>query len=150
MTYIHTITSISKTLKKFLFHKSLHYSYIQTGYNDKEEITNNTFIKYDEPLLNYINHPALIQEWKLNLYASAYEKKIDSGVYKPSSKKEIDRHDSDSYWPTSIKDKINWFKFLKIIEHNANTLKPHKGIITSLLKLFAMFQLHLFYYKYNK
>ena len=111
MTCINTIPSIPNTLNKLWFHKSLHYSYIQTGYNDKEEITNNTFVKYDEPLLNYINHPALIQEWKLNLYASAYEKKIDSGVYKPSDKKEIDCHDSDSYWPTSIKDTINLFPF---------------------------------------
>ena len=33
------------------------------------------FSTYVESLLNYINHPALIQEWKLNLDAPACEKK---------------------------------------------------------------------------
>ena len=79
-----------------MLHKSLHYSYIQTKYNYKEEIKNNTFIKYFEPLLNYINHPALIQEWKLNLDVASYEHKIDSNVYKPSAIKEIDCHDNNS------------------------------------------------------
>ena len=89
-----------------LLHKSLHYSYIQTEYNDKEEIINNTFITYVEPLLNYINNPALIQEWKLNPDAAAYKNKIDANVHKLSTKKEIGRHDSNMYWPISIKDTI--------------------------------------------
>ena len=37
------------------------YSYIQTKYNDKEKIINNTLITYVESLLDDINHPALIQ-----------------------------------------------------------------------------------------
>ena len=61
MTCINTITSTSNTLKKFLLHKNVHSSYIQTKYDDKEEITNNTFITYVEPLLNDINHTSLIQ-----------------------------------------------------------------------------------------
>ena len=61
MTGITTIPSISNTLKKLLFRSSLHSSYFQNKYNDKEEIINNTFITYVEPLLNDINHPALIQ-----------------------------------------------------------------------------------------
>ena len=58
-----------------LLQKSLHSLYIQTKYNDKEEIINNTSIKYVEPLLDDINHPAFIQEWKRNLNAAAYENK---------------------------------------------------------------------------
>ena len=87
MTCITTIPSISNTLKKLLLQISLHYSYIQTKYNDKEESTNNIFSTYVEPLLNDINNPELIQEWKLNLDAAAYERQIDADVYKPPVKK---------------------------------------------------------------
>ena len=92
----------------------------------------------------------MIQKWKLNLDAAEYENKIDSDVYKPSAKKEIDCHDSDSYWPTSIKDTIQWFTFITIIEHTANILDPNKWLIPSLLKVFSMFQLSLFYDKHNQ
>ena len=52
--------------------------------------------------------------------------------------------------PTSIKDTIQFFPFLTIIEHTANIIKPNKGIITSLLKVFFMFQLRLFDDKHNE
>ena len=51
MTCINTIPYTSNILNKLLLHKSLHYSYIKTEYNDKEVIINNTFITYVEPLL---------------------------------------------------------------------------------------------------
>ena len=47
------------------------------------------------------------------------------------------------YCPTSIKDTIQWFPFLGIIEHTANILNPNKGLIPSLLSFFAMFYLRL-------
>ena len=43
---------------------------------------------YVEPLLNYINHPTLVQEWKLNLDALAHEK-IDANVNRPSYKNKM-------------------------------------------------------------
>ena len=43
------------------------------------------------------------------------EKIIDANMSKPSDKKEIDRHDSNLYWLTSMKDKIQWFPFLTIM-----------------------------------
>ena len=64
----------------------MHSSYIKTIYNDKEEIINNIFIIYVELLLDDINHPALAQEWKLNLDATAYEKELNDKVNKPSDK----------------------------------------------------------------
>ena len=33
-----------------------------------------------------------------------------------------------------------------IMEHTPNTIKPIKAIIPSLLKVFSIFELHLFYY----
>ena len=77
-------------------------------------------------------------------------KNIDASVYKPSAKKYFDFHDSDLYWPTLIKDTIQWFPFLTIIEHTTNIIKPNKGLINSLLKVSTMFKLRLFYDKYNE
>ena len=65
-------------------------------------------------MLNYINHPSLLQEWKLNLDAEEYERNIDANLYK-LFEKNIIRHDSDEYWPTSINNKIHWFPFLAIM-----------------------------------
>ena len=67
------IPSISNMLKKFLSQYDFHSSYNQTKYIGKELIIQNIFITYVEPLLNYINHPASVQEWKLD---------IDDPVYK--------------------------------------------------------------------
>ena len=101
-------------------------------------------------MLNDINNPALLQEWKLHIDTAAYENKIDANVYKPSVKKEIDRHDRKPYWPTSIKEIIQWFTFIPIMEHTENILEPNKSLTPSLLKLFAMFQIRLFHDKNAK
>ena len=42
----------------------------------EEEILHNIFSKYVEPLLNYINHTALVQECRINIDTSAYENKL--------------------------------------------------------------------------
>ena len=44
----------------------------------------NIFSSYVVSLLKYINHSALLQEWKLNLDAEAYERNIDANMYKSS------------------------------------------------------------------
>ena len=51
------------------------------------------------------------------------------------------------YWPISIKDTLQWLPFLTMMEHTANIIKPNKGIIPSLLKVFAIFELRLIYDK---
>ena len=116
--------------------KSLHSSYIQTEFNNKNKMTINIFSAYVVPLLKYINHPALLQEWKLNIDAAAYEKYIDANMSKPSDKKEIDRHDRNLYCQTSFKNTIQWSPFISIMEHTANILKPNKGPVPSSLKVF--------------
>ena len=50
-------------------------------------------------------------------------------------------HDSDLYWPKSRKDIIKWFPFLVIMEHTANIMMTNKELISSLLRVFAMFEL---------
>ena len=47
----------------------------------------NIFSAYVVPLLTDINHPALHQEWKLNIDAAGYENNIDTNMSKPSLKK---------------------------------------------------------------
>ena len=61
MTCINTIPPTSNTLKHLVVNKKVYSSYIQTKYNNKEEIINNTFITYVESLLDDINHPVLLQ-----------------------------------------------------------------------------------------
>ena len=73
MTCTTAIPSISNTLNKLLLNYDLHSSYNQTKNIGEEEIINNIFSTYVEPLLNYINHTKLVQEWKINIDAPAYE-----------------------------------------------------------------------------
>ena len=54
--------------------------------SDKNKMIINIFSEYFVPLFKYINHPALIKEWKLNLYAAVYEINIDANMSKPSEK----------------------------------------------------------------
>ena len=74
MTCTTTITSISNTLHKLLLQYDLHSPYNQTKYIGEEVIILNIFTTSIESLLKYIKHPAFIQQWKLNLDSSAYEK----------------------------------------------------------------------------
>ena len=60
--------------------------YIQTKYNGKEESINKIFSTYIKPLLNYISHPTLVQEWKIDINDPAYEKPVDDNVNRPSDK----------------------------------------------------------------
>ena len=83
MTCINIIPSTSNTRKNLLVNKGLHYSYIQTEFNDKKEIIIINFSAYAAPLLKNINHTALFQEWKLNPDAAAYERNIDANMFKP-------------------------------------------------------------------
>ena len=78
----------------------------------------------------------MLQEWKLNLDAADYERNIDANLYKPSDKNKFNRHNSDKYWPKPIKYTIQWFTFITIMEHTENIIKPNKGLITSLLRIF--------------
>ena len=47
------------------------------------------------------------------------------------------------YYPTTIKDTIQWFPLLIIMEHTANILNPKQGLINSLLNIFAIFEFRL-------
>ena len=87
MTCINKITSTSNTLMKLLSHKSLHSSYIQIEFNEKEEITNNTFITYVEPLLAENQSSYIASRMETQFWCCSVWKKKDANMYKPSAKK---------------------------------------------------------------
>ena len=64
----------SNTIKKLHIQSNLNSGYIHNFYHDKKGSIDDMFYQYHIPLLKDIDHPALIQEWKKNLNASAYEK----------------------------------------------------------------------------
>ena len=88
----------------------------------------NILSAYAVPLIKEINHPSLIQEWRLKIDAEYYKRNIDANLYKPSEKKKFNRRDSDDYWSTPIKETIQWFPFLTFMEHTENIMKK-KGLI---------------------
>ena len=69
---------------------------------------------------------------------------MKDNMYKPSKNK-FNRVDNHKHWPASIKETIQWFPFLTIMEHTANKMQDDKGIISSLLKMFSMFEILLSY-----
>ena len=53
---------------------------------------------------------------------------MKANMYKPSENK-FNRVDNHKHWPASIKDTIQWFTFLTIMEHTANKIQDDKGLI---------------------
>ena len=71
-----TITSTSNTLKNLYISKDYHSSYSTDNFNNKKEAMDILFSTYITPQIKEIYHPAIIQEWKLNIDASEYEKNM--------------------------------------------------------------------------
>ena len=69
-----TITSTSNILKNLVNSSNYHSSYSTEKFNTENEQMSRLFSKYVTPQIKEINHPAFIQEWKLNIYATEYEK----------------------------------------------------------------------------
>ena len=63
----------------------MHLIYKQYYYKDKQKEIYELFIEYIVLIMEDLDHPALIEEWKQNLDTAAYEKKS-----KPRCKDTID------------------------------------------------------------
>ena len=100
-----TIPPTSNILKNLLVNSNYHYSYTNQEFNDKKEEMFAIFSTYVAPQIKEINHPSLLQEWKLNLDAAEYKNNMKANMYKPSEKKKFNYVDSDEHWPISIKKK---------------------------------------------
>ena len=90
---------------------NLHFIYQQDLYKDKQKEIYELFIEYLVPVVEYIDRSALIEEWKLNLYASAYENNLNQDVKIPPIKKNIDCNEKNEKPPTIIKEILNWLPF---------------------------------------
>ena len=88
MLFYTTITSTSNTLKNLVINSNYHSSYSTEELNTKNEQMSNIFSTYVTPQMKEINHPAIIQEWKLNIDASDYERNMAEN-YRPSEKNNL-------------------------------------------------------------
>ena len=77
----------------------------------------------------------MLQEWKLNIYAAEYERNIDANLYKLLKINKFNRFDDDEFWPTQIKDTIQWFTFITILEHTENITEKNNGLISRQRKI---------------
>ena len=68
-------SSVANIIRKLYIQSPLHYVYQQKHYHDKQKEMDALFDEYQIPSFKNIDHPTLIQEWKLNLDAADYEKK---------------------------------------------------------------------------
>ena len=59
-------------------------------------------------------------------------------MYKPSEKKKFNRVDNHKHWPASIKNKMQWFPFLAIMEHTVKKMQEDTRLISSLLRIFRV------------
>ena len=91
-----------------------------------------------------INHPEILQEWKLNIDAAEYERNMVEN-YKPSEKKKINRLADHDHWPASIKSTCHWFPFHAIMEHTGNIMQDYTHLMSSLLKMLSVFEIRLSY-----
>ena len=73
----------------------MHLIYKQDYYEDKIREINEIFIDYLVPIMDDIDHPALIEEWKQNIDADSYENNLNQDVKLPSIKKGFDRNDKN-------------------------------------------------------
>ena len=61
----------------------------------------------------------------------------------PSDKKKINRQADHDHWPASIKSTCQWFPFHTIMEYTGNIMQDDTHIMSSLLKMFSMFEIRV-------
>ena len=88
----------------------MHLIYKQDFYTDKQKEIDKLLIEHLVPIMDDLYHPMLIEEWKQNINATAYENNLNQDVKIPSIKKKY-RNNKNEYWPTRIKESINWLHF---------------------------------------
>ena len=71
----------------------------------------------------------MLQKWKLNIDAAAYERNIDAIMSKPSENNKLTVIMRDLYLPSTMRDTIQCFPYLYIMEHTRDILNPKLGLI---------------------
>ena len=81
------ISSVANTIKKWHIQSNFNLIYQQDLYKDKQKEIYDSFIEYLVSVMYDPDIPALIEEWKQNLDAADYEKKLNQDVKLPSKRK---------------------------------------------------------------
>ena len=68
------ISAVANTIKQLHIQKNMYMIYKQDFYKNKQKEINYLFIEYLVPVMEDIDHPVLIEEWRQNLDAAAYKK----------------------------------------------------------------------------
>ena len=68
------IPSAANNLKSINLCNRFHTDFVPTYYNDKGDAFTYLFGKYIKPYTKEIDHPELIQEWRLNLDTASFQK----------------------------------------------------------------------------
>ena len=82
------------------------------------------FIEYLVTIMDDLDHPASIEEWKQNIDAAAFEK-LNQDV-KITSIRKNDHNDKTEYRPTSIKEILNWLPSFDIMEVTVHRIQNDK------------------------
>ena len=69
-----SLSAVANTIKQLHIHKNMNVTYKQDLYKTKESDIDYLFLEYLVPIMKYIEHPALIEEWIQNIAVAAYEK----------------------------------------------------------------------------
>ena len=78
------ISSVTNSINKWHISSGFHSGYIHNFYYDRQVFIDEIFCWYIKPLLEYIEHTILNQEWKKYIDDAAYEK-----IYKQINKATI-------------------------------------------------------------
>ena len=71
------IYAVSNILKKLYIQSNFHTVYKHHLYHYKQDKFDELFDQHHLTVLTYIYHPVLVQVWKQNIYASAYENNLN-------------------------------------------------------------------------
>ena len=83
------IYAVENTIKQLHIQKDMHMDYKQDLYKEKQKEIYDFFLDYLVPIMENLDHPALIEERKPNLDADAHEKYLNKDVNLPSIKKKM-------------------------------------------------------------
>ena len=67
----------------------MHFIYKQDYYKDKQKETYDLFIEYRVHIMEDLYRNVLVEGWRQNLYATAYEKNLNQYVKIPSIKEKL-------------------------------------------------------------
>ena len=106
------ISAVANTIKQFHIHENMHMIYKQDFYKTKESEIDDFYLV---PVIEDLEHPALIEEWIQNIDAATYENNLHKDEKLPSIKEKIDHNYKTEFWPKSIMESLNWFPCLDIM-----------------------------------